>query len=368
MNLLHVSKFYYPNTGGIEWVVKQLAEGTADGNAVNVLSSVPRGFGGDDVINGVRVTKAGSLGVALSVPLAPTFPFHLRSAIQEADVAHFHLPDPLSVISYLSSRDTATKTVATFHNDIVKQSTALQVYRPFLDRFLETVNRIIVTSPALLEQSEFLTPYREKCTIVPLGIDVDEFGDYSGTEFDLPGRDRPTILFAGRLIYYKGIEYLIDAMVDVDADLLIAGSGELREELEQRAADRGVDNKVTFLGYVSDEKLHYCYERADVFALPSIAPSEGFGIVQLEAMAYQTPIVNTNIPSGVPWVSKDGETGLTVPPRDSRCLSKALRTLVEDEQLRSTLGDNARRRVEAKFTHDRMVSKTNEVYEELLAE
>lgn len=368
-SILHVSKFYYPKTGGIEWVVKQLAEGVAaDGNAVRVLSSVDRGLGGRDTVNGVSVTKASSLGVVLSVPVAPGFPLNLRSAIRDADIAHFHLPDPLSVVSYLLVDDDSTKIVATYHNDIVRQSTALKFYRPLLDRFLASVDRILATSPSLLRQSDFLAPYREKCTVVPLSINIDEYGDYSGREFDLLTSDRPTILFVGRLIYYKGLEYLLDAMANVEADLLIAGSGELRGKLERRAVEKGVDDKVTFLGYVSDEKLHYCYAKADVFVLPSIAPSEGFGIVQLEAMAYRTPVVNTDIPSGVPWVSKDGETGLTVSPKDSEQLSEALQTLVEDEQLRMQLGKNARQRVEDQFSRNRMVENTKDVYGDLLDE
>jgi rhamnosyl/mannosyltransferase len=368
-SILHVSKFYYPKTGGIEWVVKQLAEGmVGEGTSVNVLSSVPRGFGGTDVLNGVSVTKTSSLGVTLSVPIAPTYPFHLHLMIRNADITHFHLPDPLSVVSYLLAGDDETTTVATYHNDIFRQSTALQFYRPFLDRFLEKVDRILVTSPTLLKRSGFLAPYRQKCTVVPLSIDIEEYGGYDGREFNLPTTDRPTIFFAGRLIYYKGLEFLIDSMTDVDADLLIAGSGELRDELERRVAKRGVEDKVSFLGHVSDEKLHYCYDHADVFALPSIAPSEGFGIVQLEAMAYRTPVVNTDIPSGVPWVSKDGETGLTVPPKNSERLSEALQTLVTDQQLRESLGENARKRVEERFGRNRMVSKTKAAYQELLEE
>jgi rhamnosyl/mannosyltransferase len=83
-------------------------------------------------------------------------------------------------------------------------------------------------------------------------------------------------------------------------------------------------------------------------------------------MAYGTPAVNTDIPSGVPWVSQDGETGLTVPPEDSDALAGAINDLLEHPDKREVLGENARRRVESEFGRNRMVDRTREVYDDLL--
>jgi rhamnosyl/mannosyltransferase len=144
--------------------------------------------------------------------------------------------------------------------------------------------------------------------------------------------------------------------------LLVAGDGERRDELERQASVLGVDDRVRFLGYVGDDRLLDCYSVADVFVLPSVEPSEAFGIVQLEAMAHGLPVVNTDLPSGVPWVSQDGRTGLTVPPRDPEALATAVRRLLEDESLRERFGENARRRVETEFSEDRLLSQTLDVY------
>jgi rhamnosyl/mannosyltransferase len=370
MNVLHATKFYYPKVGGIEWVVQQLAEGVVEaGGTARVLATVDGGRGERTTVNGVRVTKTGSLGVALSVPLAPTFPLHLRRASRHADIVHFHLPDPLSVTSQVSLGRRAPTMIATYHNDIVRQASLLKAYRPVLDRFLRRLDRILVTSPRLRDNSPFLEPYTEKCTVVPLSLDLDAYGDYDGPDFDVPvDGDRPVLLFVGRLIYYKGLEYLLDAMTDVDADLLIAGKGPLREDLEVRARENGVGDKVTFLGYVGDEKLHCCFDRADLFVFPSIASSEGFGIVQLEAMAYGTPVVNTNLPTGVPWVSQDGETGVTVPPKDAAALAAGINDLLADPERREAYGENARARVHDEFSRNRMVERTRDVYAQLLGE
>ncbi|WP_238398228.1 glycosyltransferase [Halorussus salinus] len=177
---------------------------------------------------------------------------------------------------------------------------------------------------------------------------------------------QPVLLFAGRLIYYKGLEYLVEAMVDVDATLLIAGDGDRREALEAHVGSLGIEERVRFLGYVTDEQLHRLYNRADVFVLPSSVPSEAFGIVQLEAMAHGTPVVNTDLPSGVPWVSQDGETGLTVPPRDSTALANAINELLSETDRRRQYGRNARLRAETRFSEERFLDDTEALYKELL--
>lgn len=368
MNVLQINKFYYPEVGGIEQVVRTLAEGLAEReHDCRVLASTPRGRGGFDRVKGVPVHRTASFGVAKSVPLAPTFPIRLQQMNRDADVVHHHLPNPLSAVSHLALGHSDTTTVVTYHSDIVRQTTALRLYRPALYRFLDTIDHIFVTSPRLLESSEHLSPYRDKTSVVPLSIDIDEFDAHRENRSDSPiNDDRPTVLFVGRLNYYKGVEYLVDAMQSVDAQLLVVGEGNRRSELDSRVADRGLADRVTFLGRVSEEELHHCYERADLFVLPSVEPSEAFGIVQLEAMAYRTPVVNTDLPTGVPWVSKHGETGLTVPPRDADALAESINVLLDDEERRKRFGENARRRVEECFTRDRMINDTEKRYESLL--
>jgi len=364
MDLLQLNKFYHPEVGGIEEVVRAIAEGMQRrGHESRVLVAVPQGWGTRDTVADVPVTRTASLGVAKSVPLSPTFPIRLWQASRDADIVHHHLPNPLSVVSHLATPATDAPVVATYHSDIVRQQTALKLYRPLLHRFLDDIDHIFVTSPRLLDNSDHLAPYREKASVVPLSIDLDDYGQYDGPPVDLPGDPgRPTLLFVGRLNYYKGVEYLIDAMPSVDADLLIAGSGDRRDHLDARVDRLGVADRVHFLGYVEEDRLHACYDRADVFVLPSVEPSEAFGIVQLEAMAYSTPVVNTDLPTGVPWVSKDGETGLTVPPRDADALARAINALLDDPERRRRYGERARERVERHFGRERMIETMDARY------
>ncbi|ELY67054.1 group 1 glycosyl transferase [Natrinema versiforme JCM 10478] len=217
----------------------------------------------------------------------------------------------------------------------------------------------------MLEHSDCLQEHADKCTVIPLSVDLETFGGNTPS-VDLPIDERPTLLFVGRLTYYKGVDRLIDAVVDIDANVLLVGDGNQRESLERRVRDLGISDRVQFLGRVDDRTLHACYDAADVFVLPSVAESEAFGIVQLEAMAYGTPVINTDLPTGVPWVSRDGKTGVTVPPDDSEALADAIAVLLDDPKRRATYGEAARRRVEAEFSRERMLERTEELYDRLL--
>lgn len=363
MNVLQVNKFYYPEVGGIEHVVQNIAEGLPNPYQTHVLAARPKGLGGSERHNSVDVKKASSLGVTMSVPLAPTFPLQLRSEARNADIVHHHLPNPLSTVSQLTVGTGDSTVIATYHSDIVRQATAHKVYRPVLERFLDRVDRILVTSERILDYSAILEPYKDKCSIVPLSVDLDAIDAENPPEFNIDTTG-PVVLFVGRLNYYKGVEYLVDAMDDIEATLLVAGDGERRSALKQRAREREVDDQIQFLGYVSDTKLASAYRAADLFVLPSVEPSEAFGIVQLEAMARELPVVNTSLPTGVPWVSQDGETGLTVPPRDATALAEAINTLLEDDERRRRYGEQARKRVERLFTRKTMLKKIQVIYDQ----
>jgi rhamnosyl/mannosyltransferase len=364
MKILQVNKLYYPHIGGIERVVQAIAEHLVEtDHEVRVLAAKCQGFGEQEIINGVRVTKTTSLGDLLSVPVAPLYPARFVTHVRDADIFHHHLPNPLGVVSHQLHAPDETPSVISYHSDIVRQSGALKLYAPLLKRQLARADRILVASPQLLSSSPFLTPHADKCHIVPYSVDLAKIDGYADADLDIePELDEPVILFVGRLVYYKGVEYLIKAMDAVDATLLVVGDGDDRAELERQVDSLGLSDRVRFLGHVSDETLHACYERADVFALPSVEPSEAFAIVQIEAMAHGTPVVNTSLPTGVPWVSQDGLTGRTVEPRDSDALADALDDILSNPDQRATYAANARERVESEFSRELMLERITDVY------
>ena len=155
-------------------------------------------------------------------------------------------------------------------------------------------------------------------------------------------------------------------MRSVNGRALIIGDGPLDEKLRSLAASCGVADRVVFTGEKSGKDLAPYFHAADVFALPSIARSEAFGIVQLEAMACGKPVVNTSLDSGVPFVSLDGVTGLTVPPAEPEALALAINRLLDDDNLRSRYGEAGRRRVAQEFGLEKMVHRTCELYGQIL--
>jgi glycosyltransferase involved in cell wall biosynthesis len=155
-------------------------------------------------------------------------------------------------------------------------------------------------------------------------------------------------------------------MASVDADLVLIGRGPLESRLRELVAASGITSRVTFVAPPDDAELCAWYRAADVFCLPSVARSEAFGLVQIEAHAAGTPVVSTQLPTGVPYANLDGVTGLIVPPGDAPALGDALTRLLSNDELRTRLGKQAQTRALREFTVPRMVKNTVDVYEEAI--
>jgi rhamnosyl/mannosyltransferase len=377
VRILQVNKLYTPWIGGVETVVQDIAEGMKQFPDVHceVLVCRNRGRSTKSLVNDVPVTRVGSLGMLLSSPVAPLFPLRLRQMASAFDVVHVHVPFPLAMLcDWRAIRKLGAKLVIHYHSDIVRP-----VQRALFDRirglertFLESADRIIPDSEGLLENSRTLAPYRDKCRVVPPSIDLSKIRGLSTAEigaarsrYGLGSSDR-IVLFAGRLVYYKGLQYLVEAVRDLEVKLLIAGEGPLRPALERQIAGLNIAGKVRILGRVTDAELGELYSLAHVFVLPSTEPSEAFGIVQLEAMAHGLPVVNTNLPTGVPSVSLHGVTGLTVPPADTAALRDAIHCMVSDEDLRNEFAVKARQRV-VLFSRDAVLSRIRSIYDDVVA-
>jgi rhamnosyl/mannosyltransferase len=211
-----------------------------------------------------------------------------------------------------------------------------------------------------------LQAFGDRVRVIPYGINHEPYGRLDSEAAALRQRYGPKIVLGvGRLVYYKGWPYLLSAMSEVDATLLIIGDGPMRQELERQAHAQGIAHRVHFLGEKSN--VIPFYQACDVFVLSSIR-GEAFGLVQLEAMAAGKPVVNTNLQSGVPFVSRDGESGFSVPPHDSKALVNAINALLENEPLRTRYGHAGRRRVQQEFSVQAMRNATIKLYAEGLSD
>lgn len=363
MKVLHLGKFFPPHRGGMETHLATLAAGLHRQIDVEVVVAASGRRSSEEVVDGLRVRRAANLGVVAATPMCPSLFRIIRNA--RADLVHIHHPHPLAMLAYLQF-GTHMPAVVTYHSDIVRQRLLGKVVHPIVRRTLERSAAILVTSSDYLETSTTLAPYRDKCHVVPLGVDLSARAARDEDAIQaLRQKFRPSLILAvGRLVYYKGLEYLIDAMQHIDAHLVVIGSGPLREALDRRVIRLDLQGRVSLLGDVSDVQPYY--DACDVFVLPSVARNEAFGIVQLEAMAAAKPVVNTDITSGVTFASPHGETGLTVPPSDSGALAGAINRLLQDKAMRLRFGAAGLARVKALFTADQMVRRTMDVYRGIL--
>jgi glycosyltransferase involved in cell wall biosynthesis len=366
--ILQVYKDYHPVVGGMENHIKMLSEALVRrGYQVTVLATHPTPRTHVEKISGVQVIKAGRLATISSAPISLSLLLWMSRL--QADLTHLHFPYPIGELAYLLA-GRSSKMVLTYHSDIVRQKYLLQVYKPFLYRLLSRADRITVSSPNYIQSSPYLRQVASKCAVIPHGTDLNRFKETQTVTRRAQGiRQRhgaPLVLFVGLLRYYKGLSFLIEAMPQIDAKLLVVGQGPMGKEWQALSRRLGLAERVAFLGRVDDEDLVALYHACDVFVLPAIHRSESWGAVQVEAMACGKPVVCTELGTGTSFVNVHGDTGLVVQPKDSIALGSAIRTLLQDEQLCRKMGQRARERAYNEFSLPTMVDRITHLYEQIL--
>lgn len=363
--VLQVGKYYPPHMGGIETHLRTLCHELRDAVDVQVVVANDGPRLEEGLVDGIEVARLGTQFTLAAAPVCPDLVRRLRTT--QADIVHVHLPNPTAVLAYLMSGHKG-RLVVSYHSDVVRQRVLERLFRPFLIRFLKRADAIVVATPNHIDSSPVLRGFRDRCVVIPYGIRLpDGAGVEASTVARLRERFGPRmVLGVGRLVYYKGFQYLIRAMREVDAHLVIIGDGPLFPQLEREVLESGLDTRITLLGKVDD--LNPFYRAADLFVLPSVARSEAFGIVQLEAMACGTPVVNTSLDTGVPYVSLHNISGLTVPPEDVEALATAIQRVLGDSELRVEFERAARERVEQEFTKEVMASRMLRLYSDLLSD
>jgi len=364
-SVTHVGKFYPPHMGGIETHLETLSNELKRSLMINVIVANEASHLRQEIVDGVAVTRLANLATVRSMPLCPQLAAALRSV--QSDIVHLHLPNPAALFAYLMSGRRGPL-VLTWHSDILRQKLLSKVLMPLHRWFVRHASQCIATSPDYIDSSPVLSVSHAHYRVIPYGIQLERFAAPNNGVAELRGRFGPRIVLAvGRLIYYKGFDYLMRAMTQVNGKLILIGDGPLRRRLERDAREAGIGERVFFAGEIDNRKLAPYYHAAEVFVLPSVARTEAFGIVQLEAMACGKPVVNTRLASGVPFVSVDGLTGITVPPRDPVSLAKAITCLLDDAELRARYGAAAIRRVRSEFTAERMAARTLALYHEIVS-
>ncbi|MGF9693307.1 glycosyltransferase [Rhizobium sp. 0TCS1.26] len=367
MKVLHFFKTYWPDTfGGVERTIHAISRGTErHGIRSEVLSLSADPAKNSVALDGHMAHKAKlDLDIA-STGLSREVFGHFRRLARDADIIHYHFPWPLMDIVHLTIGG-GKPSVVTYHSDIVKQKTLLKLYQPLMNRFLGSVDRIVATSPNYLASSPVLQAFKDKVSIIPLGL--DEAG-YPTVREETRNRWRALLpprflVFVGVLRYYKGIDILIEAASQSGVDVVLIGDGH-GEDYQAEAERRGIRN-LHFLGSLPDEDKLAIIDLSVGLVFPSHLRSEAFGLSLVEAAMRARPMISCEIGTGTSFVNRDGETGIVIPPADPAALAAAMQRLFQDDGLANQYGRAARQRYLAMFTADRMADAYAELYRGML--
>jgi rhamnosyl/mannosyltransferase len=388
LRVWHLAKFYPPATGGIETHLRTLAQAQARLGAevrvvcVNhldragrdvtwrVLAATPT-VEEDDAV--VRVRRLGKRVSLFRLEICPDL-FGLGKQLRagRADVVHLHAPNPTMLLALAVARP-AVPLVITHHSDVVRQKRLGLLLRPFESAVYRRAGAVLATSPPYAESSPLLCRHADRVHVIPFGIDLEPFTTPSHRTLEHARRLRgehgaPLWLSVGRLVYYKGLSVAVEALRGVPGRLFVIGEGPLAAALQQQAVEMGVADRVVFRGRAGADELAGAYHAATALWFPSVARSEAFGFTQVEAMASGCPVLNTAIAgSGVAWVSRHEESGLTVPVSDALALARAARRLLDEPGLRDRLGSAGRSRACREFDADTMARRTLDVYRAAVA-
>ena len=352
--------------GGVEQVIHQIAAGCVrKGLDVDVLSISGENRFSPITIDGVSIYKAKQSFEVASTPFSWSA-FRVFSGLAEsADLIHYHFPWPFMDVVHLAKR-VKKPALVTYHSDIVRQMHLLRAYRPLMNCFLGSADRIVATSPNYLASSDVLQRYSSKTSVIPIGLDRSSYPQATSEKLAF-WREKlgpRFFLFIGVIRYYKGLHILMEAARGASFPIVIVGAGPIEVELKAHAKELGLTN-VHFLGYLPDEDKVALLTLCCGVVFPSHLRSEAFGVSLLEGAMYGKPMISSEIGTGTTYINIAGETGLVVPPSDSRALLEAMRHLWENPGSAAEMGRRAEGRYRELFTADRMVDAYVRLYENM---
>lgn len=368
MKILHLSKYYHPYRGGIEKVIKELSEASVKlGHDVTVICSSENKQRVEEFVNGVRVIRLPLAFTVFSQPVTPSVFSELKLEVERCDIINAHTPNPLFEFALLRAKPNKP-IIITYHCEVYKARALNNVYQPISHALLARANKIVVGTTFHIDHSKWLHNFKNKCEIIPFGIEPkymfpslntksfldkikNQYGDY--------------FLFAGRMVPYKGVDVLLKALKESPSSkAVLIGSGRMFEDWKLLSQKLGVSDRAHFVGGVtSDEEFAAYMHGCRALILPSINEAEAFGLVLLEAMSCSKPVITTNLNSGVRFVNKAGETGLMVPKTDVSRLAEAMEKLSSDDVLHARLSKNAFKHFQEHFLISTCIAKYMSVYQ-----
>ena len=367
MKVLHFYRTSFSDThGGTEVFIHQLAlAGQKFGIEAEVLSLSRDGSSGENLDLGYPVHRVPRQFEIASNSFSLGAFRKFSGLAEKADVIHYHFPWPFMDLVHFATRS-STPSIVTYHSDIIRQKTLLKIYRPLMNQFLGSVDRIVATSANYLKTSECLQAFKSKVNVIPIGLNEETYPkpaqerlDYWRNQFG----DK-FFLFVGVLRYYKGLHILIEAARNTEWPIVIVGAGPIEQELRAEIAKHKLNN-VHLVGFLPDEDKVALYSLSRAIIFPSYLRSEAFGITLVEGAMYGKPLISSEIGTGTSYINELNQTGLVIGPDDPMSLRSALEILWSDDALCERFGSAARTRFESHFTADQMAQSYLTLYQSL---
>jgi len=349
MRIVDVNPYFYPFFGGIEHRMHLIAkELVARGHDVTIVTGQLPDTEAEEISDdGYRIVRLPSRYIRFYNPPYITSKGLLEKLNEiDADVVNFNYRWAPSYTKDM--RRYQGKKVFTYHNmwgeGIGIQHTLSEINDNMFRKTLNTFDHIIAVSDYV--RNDLIRRGIPSEKITTANPCLENYPELSENEGDY-------ILSLGRLVRTKGLDYLIEAMQNVDSKLIICGKGPDDKRLRKKIKKYGLEDRIEMRGWVSEEEKQRLMSECRMFVMPSLF--ESYGLAALEIMSYGRPVVCTDV-NGLPDTVKDG--GIYVKPKDAEGLADAINSLLQDRDRRIELGSNARRVAE-----DQNVKNTVDIVE-----
>ena len=372
--ILHISKYYYPFSGGTEQIARDVVLSLKNEYIQKVIAFNDEKKDKIDNVDGIEVVKCGCFTKIAAQSLSISYERNLHNLMEDfnQDIVVFHYPNPFVAALLLRElKKSKAKLVLYWHLDIVRQKYLKLLFTSQNKSLLARADKIIATSPNYIEGSKWLQSVKTKCIVIPNCINVERMEITQEIEKKVlniraQNKNKTICVAVGRHTEYKGFSYLIQAskFLDDSFHIYITGTGELTEKLHEEA--RG-DKKITFTGRIDDDELKSLILASDLFCFPSITKNEAFGLALAEGMYYEKPAITFSIQgSGVNYVSLDKVTGIEVENRNVKKYADAMRLLAQNEELRVKYGKAGKKRIEENFLSTQFTKNIRNMFKSIL--
>lgn len=367
MKVLHYFKTHWPDTfGGVERVIDNIAVGLERKGVKTTVLALSKNPSATSINhNQYEIIQVKQNFEFASTGFSYSAPFKFLDLVSKHDVVHYHSPWPFMDMCHLLGR-VKKPTVLTYHADPLGNRFLQKAYTPLLNSFLNSVDKVVATSPNYLASSPFLNRIGDKACVIPNGIAGYE--NVQPTKAEIAkiqsrfGKD--FFFFVGVLRHYKGIQYLLEAARQTSATIVIAGDGKARKTFEAYKQAHSIDN-VHFLGAIDEAYKKALLASCKAFVFPSCTRAEAYGLSLAEASRAAKPMISCELGTGTSYVNQHDKTGLVIAPKDSLALAAAINQLLDNPDEAKNFGQQARKHYEKNLKMDKMVEGYYQLYKDL---